>query len=183
MAGGHKVIDAVVYGAVWEELAAQWGAPVSEPVRLRHTPAPRTFLHECAGCGLQFFRPAVPGDADLYREIGQSPACFAAWRWEFGRERDRLRPGSVLLDAGCGRGDSPCEPVPAAIPREELREAERAFAAFPAEGAFLGIWAGRAFTCLFFNAPVYALGERLGVPRRLGYFGRAVVAFSEVSAR
>lgn len=95
----------ISYGAVWEALAAEWEVRLSDSVIRRHTPVPATSLVQCRSCGLQFFLPPAPGDADFYRELGASPKYYVPWKWEFGWVLERLRPADVVLDVGCGRGD------------------------------------------------------------------------------
>ena len=69
----------------------------------RHTPAPETALNECARCGLQYFAPAVPGDASFYREL-MSSAVYERERWEFGVVAGTIPRDAAVLDIGCGDG-------------------------------------------------------------------------------
>jgi SAM-dependent methyltransferase len=71
----------------------------------RNTPGEETALFECGICGAQFFDPLAAGDADFYRELGESPRYYASWKWEFDWVKERLPPGVAVLDVGCGSGE------------------------------------------------------------------------------
>lgn len=104
-AGDGRVLERVPVAHIWAELGRVWGARFSDGVRARHSPQDETVLVECGGCGLHFFAPVVPGDAEFYAELSASSAYYSAEKWEFGVVRDRLARGARVLDVGCGDGN------------------------------------------------------------------------------
>jgi SAM-dependent methyltransferase len=54
---------------------------------------------------VQFFDCAVAGDAEFYRELGESAKYYPSWKWEFDWVRSRLPSSAEVLDVGCGSGD------------------------------------------------------------------------------
>jgi SAM-dependent methyltransferase len=97
-------IDAISYDDVWRQLGDIWGARFSAAVVARHSPGPSAILVECSNCGLRYFIPSNPGDADFYRELSSSSRYYAPYKWEFGFVRDRWCHDRAVLDVGCGDG-------------------------------------------------------------------------------
>ena len=97
-------VETIPYASVWRALADQRGVTFDATVVERHTPAEATELRECAGCGLRYFTPSLPGDATFYEVLG-SHGYYEASRWEFGVVGARVGPDDDVLDIGCGRGD------------------------------------------------------------------------------
>src|SRR5215218_8646651 len=64
-----RVVVTLAYDDIWAALERDWGVSLSEDVRHRHAPVTATTLVECVACGLQFFRPQLPGDDAFYREL------------------------------------------------------------------------------------------------------------------
>jgi SAM-dependent methyltransferase len=104
-ARGAREVERVPYALVWAELGRVWGARFSPAVVSRHTPAADAVLVECGGCGLRYFVPLNPGDAEFYAELSTSSAYYSAEKWEFGVVRDALARGARVLDVGCGDGN------------------------------------------------------------------------------
>lgn len=75
------------------------------PVARRHMPAETCRLLECSACGFRFFSGATAGDGEFYASLSAASAYYALSRWEFGWVKERLVPGGVVLDAGCGPGE------------------------------------------------------------------------------
>jgi 2-polyprenyl-3-methyl-5-hydroxy-6-metoxy-1,4-benzoquinol methylase len=94
----------VDYAAIWRELEAQWKVTLPAEVRSRHTEQADTELRRCAGCGLDWFVGAVPGDADFYRQL-MAQVPYVAGRWEFRLVRRRLIDNDRVVDFGCGDGE------------------------------------------------------------------------------
>lgn len=95
----------VEFSRVWDELTLQWGATFSPEVIERLTPSPTTALRRCGECGLEYFSPAVPGDAMFYDELSAtSTGYYVGDRWEFGEIARMLKPEHRVLDIACGAG-------------------------------------------------------------------------------
>jgi 2-polyprenyl-3-methyl-5-hydroxy-6-metoxy-1,4-benzoquinol methylase len=105
LCGGQagRTADVVDYDEVWKALADQFGASFSKATIERHTPAATTILRECEQCGLQYFAPAVPGDAEFYRTL-MAALPYERDRWEFDRILERIRGVTSIIDLGCGDG-------------------------------------------------------------------------------
>lgn len=115
--GGAAVVDAcplcgsrsaslreeVPYQAIWKAFEIGLGASFSAAVMQRHTPSPDARLHECDRCGLQYFAPAVPGDAEFYRQL-MSSTPYETQTWEFEEVASRTGLDESLVDFGCGDG-------------------------------------------------------------------------------
>ncbi len=102
---GARLLEKIPYREIWALLRDEWGAAFSEDVIRRHTPCGETALLECPRCGVHFFDPPVPGDADFYRELGESPRYYSRGKWEFDWAKARIARGAMVLDVGCGDGD------------------------------------------------------------------------------
>ncbi|MBP2675711.1 MAG: Methyltransferase type 12 [Deltaproteobacteria bacterium] len=99
------MLEKIPYREIWNCLREEWGFRISGDVIRDNTPCGETTLFECGNCDLQFFEPAVPGNAEFYRELGENPRYYSPWKWEFGWTMSRLASSSEVLDVGCGRGD------------------------------------------------------------------------------
>lgn len=98
-------MERIPYPRIWAELGRVWGARFSPDVVARHTPAADASLLECWRCGLRYFVPLNPGDAEFYAELSTSAAYYSAEKWEFALVRDELARGRRVLDVGCGDGN------------------------------------------------------------------------------
>jgi len=96
----HAIVFTIGYGAIWDALEAEWGAPISPSTREASATDERTTLLRCGSCGLEWFDPASPGGPAFYAELmGAMP--YNADRWEFGVARAEIRPDDDVLDLGC----------------------------------------------------------------------------------
>src|SRR3989339_1329812 len=60
----------------------------------------------CMTCQLQYFEPAIYGDADFYSKLSQYPWYYEDDKWEYDVATEvvaRIEPSS-LLEVGCGSG-------------------------------------------------------------------------------
>jgi 2-polyprenyl-3-methyl-5-hydroxy-6-metoxy-1,4-benzoquinol methylase len=97
------VVDRVPYERIWTDLEEVWHAHITEPVRKRHAPLAETTLMACRNCGLQYFTPIVPGDAEFYREL-MAALPYESERWEHMVVGDLVRREHRVVDLGCGDG-------------------------------------------------------------------------------
>jgi SAM-dependent methyltransferase len=100
-----RFLETIQYREIWKHLREDWGARFSDEVVRRNTPGEETTLFECGSCGVYFFDRAVAGDAEFYRELGDSPKYYSSWKWEFDWVKARIARGAAVLDVGCGGGD------------------------------------------------------------------------------
>jgi SAM-dependent methyltransferase len=99
------VLETITYARIWSALADDYGARFDCEVRMRHSPSEATELVECETCGLIYFNPAVPGDADFYEQLTTTAsAYYSEEKWDFNAALDWVVPGSELLDIACGGG-------------------------------------------------------------------------------
>jgi SAM-dependent methyltransferase len=101
---GGRPIATIPFRSIWSALEAQRGVKLGSAIVERHTPAEATELRECASCGLRYFSPSNPGDADFYEALG-AEGYYESFRWEFGVAAAGIRPEDNVLDIGCGQGD------------------------------------------------------------------------------
>jgi SAM-dependent methyltransferase len=102
--GDGRRLESIPYSSIWSALESRQGVKLEAPIVERHTPAPATELRECSSCGLRYFAPSRPGDADFYAAIGAS-GYYEPDRWEFGVVRASVAASDDVLDIGCGQGD------------------------------------------------------------------------------
>ncbi len=88
--------------AVRSRLGGVWGAEFSEE-EFPLPPGARFVLYECGTCGLQFFVPALSGDAAFYRQL-MATVPYEPSRWEFGQVAREVRATDQVADFGCGDG-------------------------------------------------------------------------------
>jgi SAM-dependent methyltransferase len=94
----------VGYDAIWRALERERGLRATPELTSRLTPAETTVLTRCGGCGLEYFAPSVPGDAEFYERLAEG-AYYELDRWEFGVVAALTGDDEDVLDVGCGRGD------------------------------------------------------------------------------
>lgn len=100
-----KALLQIPFGNIWRRLCEERSAIFSPDVVHRHTPQLNTTLYACFGCGLQYFSPAIPGDAEYYARLMKSPVVYyEPRRWEFGVVANRVQKEDIVLDVGCGSG-------------------------------------------------------------------------------
>jgi SAM-dependent methyltransferase len=59
----------------------------------------------CTACGLEYFTPLNPGDADFYASLSTDEGYYDVdEKWEFQLVAGLLAPGDDVLDVGCGDG-------------------------------------------------------------------------------
>lgn len=88
---------------IWAGLESDWAVCLSAHVRAAHAPEEFTTARSCEDCGLEWFAPAVPGDARFYRELMRS-TNYVADRWEFEVLASRVARTDRIVDLGCGDG-------------------------------------------------------------------------------
>src|SRR4051794_41028168 len=76
-----RLVKTIAYDEIWSALERDWGVSVSDDVRRHHAPVPGTVLVECDACGLQFFRPLLPGNQAFYAEL-MGQLTYEPSRWE-----------------------------------------------------------------------------------------------------
>lgn len=99
---GGEIRQTIAFGDIWSAYA-EMGVRFSADLLERHTPAARTQLIDCTACGLGYFAPAAPGEAEFYRELMEQ-VPYVARRWEFEFVRPLVRPTDAVVDLGCGDG-------------------------------------------------------------------------------
>ena len=98
-------IEIIPYAQIWSSLTTDLGATFTQDVIERHTPALDVSLFECLNCGLQYFNPAVSGDAEFYSQLTSSVAAYySAEKWDFQAAIQLIAPGDSVLDIACGGG-------------------------------------------------------------------------------
>jgi SAM-dependent methyltransferase len=98
-------VETVETPCIWKALEVNHGAYFSESIQQALMPFAQTALLACQGCGLQYFSPACPGDADFYSQLtADDPDFYNNETWDF-RQALQLLPGSAkVLDVACGAG-------------------------------------------------------------------------------
>lgn len=99
----HVAVDRVAYRDVWKQLTEDFDTHFSAEVIARNTPAPEALLMQCLGCGLRFFVPVHPGDADFYKQLMRD-VPYLHHRWDFQVVAGAITSGQRVLDLGCGTG-------------------------------------------------------------------------------
>lgn len=93
------------YAEIWSQLHAEWGALISDAVKTAHMRELLVKLQACSKCQLQYFSPAVPGNAQFYSELTAScPHYYNDHKWEFDYIKNFLRRDHKVLDVACGKG-------------------------------------------------------------------------------
>jgi 2-polyprenyl-3-methyl-5-hydroxy-6-metoxy-1,4-benzoquinol methylase len=95
--------DRVPFERIWQGLRETWSAEITSETRTRLQPAASTSLVRCAGCGLEYFFPAIAGDSSFYEQLSENMA-YHGRRWEFSLVTRSLPSGLDLIDFGCGDG-------------------------------------------------------------------------------
>ena len=57
----------------------------------------------CRVCGLQYFDPSEPGDAELYEQLQRFDWYYMADKWEYGYAASHIAAKDSLLEVGAGR--------------------------------------------------------------------------------
>ncbi|MCB2263622.1 MAG: class I SAM-dependent methyltransferase [Candidatus Thiosymbion ectosymbiont of Robbea hypermnestra] len=97
-------LESIPFERIWSSLRTRWGAVFSPEIMQRHTPAPNISLLECQRCGLQYFNPAIPGDAEFYNQLMASSLGYSSERWDFLAAIEIIASGDKVLDIACGEG-------------------------------------------------------------------------------
>lgn len=88
---------------VWDAYERVWGTRFTPEVRRRYGDDAQVTLHECRCCSLQWFDPALEGDARFYQELHRG-IHYEPWRWEFSAASERIAGGSRVVEVGAGQG-------------------------------------------------------------------------------
>lgn len=106
---GHphgKLVEAIPNRRIWNGLTDSLGARFSASVLSRYAARAQVELRECVACGLQYFNPLEPGDADFYRELTSTvPSYYSSEKWDFGTALEYIAPRQRTLDIACGAGE------------------------------------------------------------------------------
>lgn len=99
--GSSEILDVLPVKDLVAEYRRQLRVDVSNqfPIGLQGV-----MLRRCGGCGLEFYDPPCPGDADFYARLSARPDYYAPKRWEFGETARRLPAAGLVVDVGCGDG-------------------------------------------------------------------------------
>lgn len=93
----------VAYSDIFRGMEAMVGIRFSADVMSRHAPSREVGCRRCTRCGLDWFQPAVAGDASFYQELS-SGRYYETQRWEFHEVAARLDAADAVADFGCGAG-------------------------------------------------------------------------------
>lgn len=88
-----EVVDAAAISRVY---AARLG------VEARFT-VPLLEYRRCRVCGLQYFDPSEPGDAELYEQLQRFDWYYMQDKWEYGYAASHIAQEDSLLEVGAGR--------------------------------------------------------------------------------
>ena len=87
-----------------KEIISRWSVDfkldVSEEFASYHT----FHLYRCAHCGLDFFYPLISGSDRLYSGLQRFDWYYMDDKWEFQEALKEIKPGSQVLEIGCGMG-------------------------------------------------------------------------------
>ena len=87
-----------------KEIISRWSVDfnldVSEEFASYHT----FHLYRCAHCGLDFFYPLISGSDRLYSGLQRFDWYYMGDKWEFQEALKDIKPGSQVLEIGCGMG-------------------------------------------------------------------------------
>lgn len=98
-------ISETPYTEIWSNLYVEWGALITDAVKVSHSLAPVVKLQECSACHLWYFSPAIPGSPQFYSEITTSfPHYYSDHKWEFDYVKGLLKNNHKVLDVACGKG-------------------------------------------------------------------------------
>ncbi|MCX4585389.1 bifunctional 2-polyprenyl-6-hydroxyphenol methylase/3-demethylubiquinol 3-O-methyltransferase UbiG [Streptomyces sp. NBC_01481] len=88
---------------VWRAYAEQWATSFSDDVIAHYGDGP-VALRRCGRCELEWFAPALEGDADFYTQLFTGGVKYETWRWEFDRAAQRIENGARVVEVGSGEG-------------------------------------------------------------------------------
>lgn len=88
---------------VWRAYEQQWATAFSDDVIAKYGNGPVALLH-CGRCELEWFDPALEGDAAFYTQLFTGGIRYETWRWEFDRAARRIADGARVVEVGPGEG-------------------------------------------------------------------------------
>lgn len=62
------------------------------------------YLMHCLECDLRFFTPSIEGAEEFYESLGDKPWYYESVKEEYQMVAGFIKPGSSVLDVGCGIG-------------------------------------------------------------------------------
>jgi len=99
----HKPRGSVALNEVWGAYHSVWNTTFSDEVLHTYGDATSVSLYECDHCSLQWFEPALEGDARFYQELHRGIG-YEPWRWEFTAAGRRIADGNRVVEIGAGHG-------------------------------------------------------------------------------
>jgi len=93
------------YDEIWSNLVIEWGASISDAVKMSHMLQPVIKLLSCATCHLEYFSPVIPGSSQFYSELTSSCAqYYTDHKWEFDYiKKNLVKDSHMVLDVACGK--------------------------------------------------------------------------------
>ena len=99
------ILNVLQAGDIWDSLESRHAASFDVVTRSQLTPSSKIELLACHDCGLQYFSPALPGDAAFYSQLSTSDQNFYnSVTWDFRQALQVIPKSAKVLDVACGPG-------------------------------------------------------------------------------
>ena len=64
------------------------------------------YVYKCNDTGYRFYYPFnLEGDSEFYQDLQKFPWYYMHWKWEYQIAYELIKPGEIVLEIGCGKGD------------------------------------------------------------------------------